>query len=87
VKVLGGSGSCQDPTPRPAAIDKDDEDVEKIMKDPTKIQDLARQRAGRVPVPPPGAAKDSDDDMQKLMDDPDKMQEYIIKQMNRARGR
>jgi hypothetical protein len=71
VKVIGGSGSCQDPTPKPAAADKDDDDVD--------VDKLVN-----APMPKPLAgSKESDEDMEKLMNDPAKMQEYIRKQMNK----
>jgi hypothetical protein len=85
VKVVGGSGSCLDPTPKPAVVDKDDEDLEKAMQNPAAMQELMRKRVGRVPPPPATVRQESDEDMQKLMDDPDKLQEYIRKQMNPGR--
>lgn len=75
VKVIGGSGSCQDPTPKPSAADKDDDDVDvdKLVNTP-------------MPKPSTGS-KESDEEMEKLMNDPAKLQEYIRKQMNPASQR
>ena len=71
VKVIGGSGDCTDPTPRPAAAEKDDDDAE--------VQRLMNQ-----PMPKPSAASKADEEeLKKLMDDPEKLQDYIRKQLNK----
>ena len=71
MKVIGGSGDCTDPTPRPSAADKDDDDAE--------VQRLINQ-----PMPKSLAASKADEDeLKKLIDDPDKLQEYIRKQLNK----
>jgi hypothetical protein len=82
VKVVGGSGQCYDPTPKPAAVDKDDEDIKKAMQDPAAMQELMRKRTGRAVPPPASARKGDDEDLQKLMDDPSKIDQFIRKQLN-----
>jgi hypothetical protein len=84
VKVIGGSGSCQDPTPKPSAADADDEELDKTPPDPDKMQEYMRKRAARAPLPPSAAKKESAEDMEKLMDDPDKLDAYMRKQMDPA---
>jgi hypothetical protein len=74
VKMIDGNGSCTDPTPPPAAADKDDQET-----DPVKLMEKMRKD---MPPPPARARKESAEDLQKMMDDPDKMEEYIRKQMN-----
>jgi hypothetical protein len=73
IKVIGGSGQCYDPTPRPSTAEKppgadadDDDDAEKLAKKP-------------LPKPP-GAHKD-EPDVEGLTDNPDKMQAYIRSQL------
>jgi len=45
VKMVGGSGSCTDPTPRDAAAkDDDDDEVEKMMSNPGKMPDHMRSQ-------------------------------------------
>jgi len=71
VKVIGGSGDCTDPTPRPAAAEKDDDDAE--------VERLMNQ-----PMPKPSAASKADEEeLKKLMDDPAKLQDYIRKQLDK----
>ena len=82
VKVLGGSGSCFDPTPKPATAEPDDAELQKAMQDPAKMQEYMQKQLGKTPPPPTSTQKESDEEMQKLMDDPAKMQEYIRKQMD-----
>jgi hypothetical protein len=92
VKVIGGSGNCTDPTPKPSSADADDADddaeMNKALKDPDKMQEYVRKRAARAPPPPPSAAKaaktESAEEMEKIMDDPDKMDAYMRKQMDPA---
>lgn len=47
VKVVGGSGDCQDPTPKPSAADKekddDDVDVQSLINDPAKLREHIRK--------------------------------------------
>jgi hypothetical protein len=81
VKVIGGSGSCLDPTPKPSIADHDDEEMNKALQDPHKMQELMRKRAPRNAAPPV-ANKDSAEDMEKLMDDPAKLDAYMRKQMD-----
>ena len=67
VKVIGGSGSCQDPTPKPAAADKDDDD------------DVDVDKLVNAPLPKPAAGnKESDEDMEKLMNDPNLLMEAFV---------
>jgi hypothetical protein len=73
VKMIDGKGSCTDPTPKPAAAEKDDEET-----DPQKLSEKIRKNM----PPPPARRQESVEDMQKLMNDPAKMDEYIQKQMN-----
>jgi hypothetical protein len=66
VKVIGGSGSCFDPTPKPSAeTPDDDDDADQLDKQPLPKR--------------PGAKKD--DDAEALPDDPAKMDAYIRKQL------
>jgi hypothetical protein len=72
VKVIGGSGECTDPTPKPAAAEKDEKDDD--IDAQALIKSMPKPRAGSTP---------SAEEMQKMMDDPDKLQEYIQKQMQK----
>jgi hypothetical protein len=53
VKVVGGSGSCTDPTPKPSTAEKDEDeiDVQPLANDPTKMLEQMRKQL------PPGAQK------------------------------
>jgi hypothetical protein len=73
VKVVGGSGKCTDPTPRPAKADKDD--------DAQKDVDALMQSMQKLPKPP-AAAKTDDVDMQAIASDPAKMREFMRKQLS-----
>jgi hypothetical protein len=66
VKVVGGSGSCFDPTPKPRAADTPEIDAD----------ELANQ-----PMPKPSSAKKDDADLEGIADDPDKLDAYIRKQL------
>jgi hypothetical protein len=70
VKVVGGSGECTDPTPKPAAAEKDEKfDADKFVDQP---------------MPKPSAAsKAQEEEIKKLMDDPDKLNDYIQKQLEK----
>jgi hypothetical protein len=72
VKVVGGSGECFDPTPKPTAADKDDEGID--------VEKLANQ-----PMPKPSAAAKADEEeLKKIGDDPVKLQEFMDKKMDAA---
>jgi hypothetical protein len=44
VKVLGGSGECVDPTPKPSVADEDDEELQKAAQDPAKMLEFTRKQ-------------------------------------------
>jgi hypothetical protein len=86
VKVVGGSGECTDPTPKPAALEKDDDDeLSKLKDDPDKLDAyMQKQLEQAQKLKPKGGRQDSAEDLQKLMDDPGKMDDYIRKQIDPA---
>lgn len=51
VKMIGSSGSCLNPEPPPEDADKDDEDVQKLITDPSKLREHIRKNL------PPDAQK------------------------------
>jgi hypothetical protein len=69
VKVVGGSGECYDPTPRPAATENPDSNAD------------ADEIANR-PMPKPSGAHRDGVDLQGLGDDPAKLQDYIRRQLS-----
>jgi hypothetical protein len=74
VKVIGGSGQCHDPTPRPST-------AEKSSGSDTDNDDDTEKLANRLLPKSPGAHKD-EPDMEGLANDTDKMQAYIRSQLS-----
>jgi hypothetical protein len=78
VKVVGGSGSCTDPTPTETKTETKTDT--KTESDDDKDAEALMQRMQRMPKPPT-TAKSDDADMQAIVNDPDKMRDYMRKQL------